>query len=232
MQKPTTKLYGMPIHVGSETGTKIDIITDSKEPYLIVSQQIYDLLVIAGGKEFGWSSDEIDEQLTRPRDDLFKSLANQEFFIELKKRVRILKQERLMNFNKQRESDKIIAVDFDGTIVEHRFPEIGKECPSALMCLRQWKAEGVKLILWTMRSGVHLVEAVEWCRQRGLTFSAINHGINDTAWTTSNKAYADVYIDDMAIGCPMIDFCRMVDWSKVGPMVDKTLKLGEFANDH
>ncbi len=61
-----------------------------------------------------------------------------------------------MDFDIQRKSGKVIAVDFDGTIVEHKYPDIGMECPSALMYLRQWKAEGIKLILWTMRSGTCL----------------------------------------------------------------------------
>jgi len=136
-----------------------------------------------------------------------------------------------VNFDKQRKFNKVIAVDFDGTIVEHKFPNIGKECPGALMCLRQWQAEGIKLILWTMRDDVFLEEAVEWCRRSGLTFDAVNHGIDDRKWTTSNKAYADVYIDDMAIGCPMIDSRRMVDWSKVGPMVDKHFGIGGCSDD-
>lgn len=97
MQKPPARLYGMPIHVGSETGTKICIITDSKQPHITMSRQIYDFLMIAAGKENGWSSDEIDDQLTRPRDDLFKSLANQEFYIELRKRVMDLKRDVLLN---------------------------------------------------------------------------------------------------------------------------------------
>lgn len=136
-----------------------------------------------------------------------------------------------MDFDTQRKSGKVIAVDFDGTIVEHKYPDIGMECPGALMYLRQWKAEGIKLILWTMRSGIYLDKAVEWCRRNGVTFDAVNHGINDFRWTSSNKAYADVYIDDMAIGCPMIDSRRMVDWSKVGPMVDEHFGLGEYSDD-
>jgi len=96
VRKPTARIYGMPIHVGSETGTKIDIIADSKQPYVIMSRQIHDFLMIAAGKEYGWSSDEIDYQLTCPRDNLFKSLANQEFYCKLKKIVMVLKQEYLL----------------------------------------------------------------------------------------------------------------------------------------
>lgn len=132
-----------------------------------------------------------------------------------------------MNFDDQRKSNKVIAVDFDGTIVEHRFPEIGTGSSGALMYLRKWRDMGIKLILWTMRDKDYLKDAVRWCKERGLEFDAVNEGIGDSEWTTSNKAYADVYIDDMAIGCPMIDSRRMVDWSRVGPMVDKRLGIGK-----
>ena len=112
-----------------------------------------------------------------------------------------------------------IAVDFDGTIVEHRFPLIGPANPGALAYLRKWRGMGVKLILWTMRDRHYLEEAVNWCKQMGLEFDAVNEGINDRDWTTSNKAYADMYIDDMAVGCPLIE-SGMVDWTRVGPIVE------------
>lgn len=130
-----------------------------------------------------------------------------------------------MGLRMKQKTAKVIAVDFDGTIVEHKFPNIGQECPGALVYLRRWKAEGINLILWTMRDCAYLADAVEWCKHRRITFDAVNNGIGDREWTTSNKAYADVYIDDMAIGCPMIDSRRMVDWSRVGPMVDKRLGI-------
>lgn len=68
----------------------------------------------------------------------------------------------------------IIAVDFDGTIVEHRYPQIGKEIPFAIAMLKQLQAEQHLLILWTLREGELLEEAVEFCRQRGLEFYAVN----------------------------------------------------------
>jgi len=136
-----------------------------------------------------------------------------------------------MGLRMKQKSAKVIAVDFDGTIVEHKFPDIGDACPGALSHLHRWKAMGIKLILWTMRDDVFLEDAVEWCKHRGLEFDAVNEGINDREWTTSNKAYANVYIDDMAIGCPMLDYCRMVDWSQVGPLVEKRLGIGEYLDD-
>ena len=63
-----------------------------------------------------------------------------------------------------------IAVDFDGTIVEHRYPRIGKEIPFAIATLRRLQEEGHKIVLWSVREGVLLDEAVEWCRQQGLEF--------------------------------------------------------------
>ena len=67
-----------------------------------------------------------------------------------------------------------IAVDFDGTIVEHRYPEIGKELPFATQTLKMLIADRHKLILWSVREGKLLDDAVEWCRQRGVEFYAVN----------------------------------------------------------
>jgi len=135
-----------------------------------------------------------------------------------------------MGLRTKQKSAKVIAVDFDGTIVEHRFPNIGPASPGAFMYLCKWKALGIKLILWTMRDGDYLKDAVDWCRKAGLEFDAVNEGIDDRNWTTSNKAYADVYIDDMAIGCPMAN-PDMVDWYTVGPMVEERLGIQEDKND-
>lgn len=98
-----------------------------------------------------------------------------------------------------------IAVDFDGTIVEHRYPQIGKEKPFAFDTLRTLQAEGHKLILWTSRSGKLLDEAVEYCRQNGVEFYAVNSNDPPGALFAgrsglSEKVTADVYIDDRNIG--------------------------------
>ena len=68
----------------------------------------------------------------------------------------------------------IIAVDFDGTIVEHKYPAIGKEIPFAFETLRKLQIEHHKLILWSVREGKLLDEAVTFCRERGLEFYAVN----------------------------------------------------------
>lgn len=127
----------------------------------------------------------------------------------------------------------IIAVDFDGTIVEHRFPDIGTPVPGAFRWMKEWQAAGAKLILWTMRSdgrtgegkenGPVLSEAVEFCRANGVEFFAVNENPGQKSWTGSPKAYAHVYVDDAAFGCPVRESFGtdrpMVDWSVVGPAV-------------
>lgn len=99
-----------------------------------------------------------------------------------------------------------IAIDFDGTIVEHRYPEIGKERPMACMTLRQLQEEGHQLVLWTVREGELLEAAVEWCKERGIIFYAVNAnyaGETPNSPDYSRKIVADLYIDDrMAGGLP------------------------------
>src|SRR5687767_5183473 len=116
----------------------------------------------------------------------------------------------------------IIAVDFDGTIVEHYFPRIGPTVPGAIEWLKTWKNAGAKLILWTMRSGEYLDAAADYCENAGISFDKHNQGIDDREWTASPKAYAQVYVDDAAFGCPLIHSRSgrpMVNWSIVGPAV-------------
>jgi hypothetical protein len=97
----------------------------------------------------------------------------------------------------------IIAVDFDGTLVEHRYPEIGKEKLFAFEALKDLQKQNHQLILWTIRTGKELDEAVEFCRQRGLEFYAVNKSHPEEEFdpeTTSRKIQADVFIDDRNIG--------------------------------
>ena len=96
-----------------------------------------------------------------------------------------------------------IAVDFDGTIVEHRYPAIGKEKPFAIDTLKRLQEEGHKIILWSVREGKTLGEAVEFCRRRGLEFYAVNSDFPNASWSgsgVSRKVKADVYIDDRNLG--------------------------------
>lgn len=120
-----------------------------------------------------------------------------------------------------------IAVDFDGTIVDHRFPEIGVEVPHALDWLLRWvKEPRIELMLWTMRSnsgGNFLFDAVRWCQDHGVYFAHVNSA--PQLWTTSPKLFADVYIDDAAAGVPVLhpkEFKRpVVDWREIGPLVQR-----------
>ena len=110
-----------------------------------------------------------------------------------------------MDTEKAKRTKLTIAVDFDGTIVEHKYPAIGKEKPFAIDTLKQLSFEGYRLILWTARDGNLLDEAVEFCKKRGLTFYAVNSnhpasylfgGKSDK----SQKVIADLYIDDHNLG--------------------------------
>jgi hydroxymethylpyrimidine pyrophosphatase-like HAD family hydrolase len=95
-----------------------------------------------------------------------------------------------------------IAVDFDGTIVEHKYPKIGKTRPFAFETLKMLKQKGHELILWTYRQGDYLDEAVEFCRQNGVEFYAVNKNYPEEEFdnTFSRKINCDLYIDDRNIG--------------------------------
>jgi hypothetical protein len=114
-----------------------------------------------------------------------------------------------------------VAVDFDGTLVDHRYPEIGDEAPHAVRVVQRLIEERqAKIILYTMRSGETLDAAVEWCNDRGIELFGVNHNPTQREWSDSPKAYAKIYIDDAAFGCPLVDHPEpdhrpMVDWLAV-----------------
>jgi len=95
-----------------------------------------------------------------------------------------------------------IAVDFDGTIVEHKYPAIGKELLFAFETLREMQRQKHQLILWTYRSGKELDEAVEFCKERGIEFYAVNKNYPEEVYdeSISRKINADIYIDDKNVG--------------------------------
>lgn len=96
----------------------------------------------------------------------------------------------------------IIAVDFDGTIVNDAYPNIGVERAGAVETLRLLRAEGYQLILWTCRTGRHLAEAVKWCAERGVLFSSINRNIRSEVVKYGGdprKVGATMYIDDRGV---------------------------------
>lgn len=111
----------------------------------------------------------------------------------------------------------LVCVDFDGTCVTHEYPVVGRNI-GAERVLKRLSRAGVQFILWTMRSGRELDDAVRWFRENDIPLYGINANPDQHVWTVSPKAYAQVYIDDAALGCPLIvpDNVRpYVDWDKV-----------------
>lgn len=113
-----------------------------------------------------------------------------------------------------------ICIDFDGTCVTHKYPKIG-ESIGAEEILQNLVKSGHKLILFTMRSGKKLNEAVTWFKNNGIQLYGINIDPTQKTWTQSPKAYAHLYIDDAGLGVPlMTDKDRpYVNWKKVKAML-------------
>lgn len=108
-----------------------------------------------------------------------------------------------------------IAIDFDGTLVEHRYPKIGEEVPFATDTLKMLIKDGHRLILWTVREGELLQDAVEWCRVRGVEFYAVNRDYPEEEAAHqgfSRKVKADLFIDDRNLG-------GLPDWGDIYRMV-------------
>jgi len=113
-----------------------------------------------------------------------------------------------------------IAVDFDGTIVEHKYPEIGKEIMFAFQTLRALQDQGHQLILWTYRSGRELEDAVEYCRRNGLEFYAVNSSYPEEVFDEdydSRKIDVDLFIDDRNIG-------GLPPWGEIYQMINPNEK--------
>ena len=102
----------------------------------------------------------------------------------------------------------IIAVDFDGTIVEHQYPAIGPEKPFAIETLKKLVEEQHRIILWTVREGKLLEDAVRFCRERGLEFYAVNRNYPEEKDYTERKIRADLWIDDRNLG-------GLPDWGNI-----------------
>ena len=108
------------------------------------------------------------------------------------------------------ETSKVIAIDFDGTVVEHRYPTIGKEMLFAFATLKALQQKGHKLILWTIRAGDMLDESVTYCKQHGIEFYAVNKNYPEEKLdnSVSRKLNADIFIDDRNLG-------GFIGWSEV-----------------
>ena len=121
----------------------------------------------------------------------------------------------------------IIAVDFDGTIVEHKYPRIGNEIPFAIDTLKKLKNEHHKLILWSVREGKLLDDAVAFCRERGLEFYAVNRNYPEEQLGHdyfSRKLKADLFIDDRNLG-------GLPDWGTIYEMVTKKLSYEDLLSN-
>ena len=109
-----------------------------------------------------------------------------------------------------------IAVDFDGAIVEDRYPEIGPEVAFATDTIKMLIKDRHKVILWTIREGKLLEEAVEWCRKRGIEFYAVNKDYPEERQEYNNhfsrKIKAEVWIDDRNVG-------GLPDWGMIYSMI-------------
>ena len=94
---------------------------------------------------------------------------------------------------------KIIAVDFDGTLCENKWPDIGRPNTELISYLKEQQKSGSKIILWTCRSRRSLKEAIKWCKEQGLIFDAINRnlkGVIKGFGSDTRKIFANEYIDD------------------------------------
>lgn len=111
-----------------------------------------------------------------------------------------------------------IAIDFDGTCVTHEYPLVGKDIGAAPV-LRELVKEGAQLILFTMRSGTSLMDAINWFERNGIPLWGVQYHPEQIHWTTSNKCYAKIYIDDAALGAPLKEEEGVdrpfIDWDKV-----------------
>jgi len=108
----------------------------------------------------------------------------------------------------------IIAVDFDGTIVEDAFPAVGKAQIFAFETLKELQSDGHRLILWTYRNGSKLQEAVDFCKKNGIEFYAVNKNYPEEVYEgkVSRKINADIFIDDRNIG-------GMLGWGEIYSMI-------------
>lgn len=96
----------------------------------------------------------------------------------------------------------IFAVDFDGVLCENKWPEIGAPLEYNLCFIKELRRLGNKVILWTCRNGLRLDHAIEWCRERGLEFDAVNENLIEAVVAfggDTRKIYADYYFDDKAL---------------------------------
>jgi hypothetical protein len=124
----------------------------------------------------------------------------------------------------------IIAVDFDGTCVTHDYPGLGRDI-GAVPVLKALVRQGHKLILYTMRSGLELDDAVHWFAAQGVPLWGVNSNPDQHKWSASPKVYAQLYIDDAALGVPLVYAANerpWVDWFQASVwLLAKNILTGE-----
>ena len=132
----------------------------------------------------------------------------------------------------------VLGIDFDGTLVNDRFPRVGETLPGVVETLKWLNLKGVKIILYTMRShqqGVDsktgklkdvtegmtsvLQDAINWFKENNINLWAVNYNPEHT-WSNSRKVYADYYIDDRALGAPLTQDGN-VDWTRMRVILEK-----------
>lgn len=118
------------------------------------------------------------------------------------------------------QTGKFIGIDFDGTVVDHSFPEIGLPIPGAIETIQNLIDHGHKIILYTMRSRETLVDAVKYLEKNGIELYGVNDNKTQHHWTKSPKVYCHIYIDDAALGCPLITNQGITGLGSKRPYVD------------
>jgi hydroxymethylpyrimidine pyrophosphatase-like HAD family hydrolase len=112
----------------------------------------------------------------------------------------------------------IIAIDFDGTVVTHEYPKVGRDI-GAVPVLKKLVENGHRLILFTMRSPIaYIDDAIKWFDDNDIKLYSVNGNPTQNRWTTSSKTLAELYIDDAGLGIPLCypDGERpYVDWIEV-----------------
>lgn len=120
----------------------------------------------------------------------------------------------------------IIAVDFDGTIVEHAYPKIGKPIPFAIETLKMLQRDQHLLIMWTVREGELLDDAIKYCKDRGVEFYAVNSNMPDQVDDefATRKLNAELFIDDRNLG-------GLPDWGVIYQMIKTGKHLEAPSNE-
>lgn len=118
-----------------------------------------------------------------------------------------VKNQKLCILKEIKLESKIICVDYDGTLCEDKFPEIGNPKPKVIEWVINQRKIGHKLILWTCREGMLLLDAVKWCASHGIEFDAINENLPEAKflYVGKSKAIADIYLDDKSMKVSDVD---------------------------